>query len=170
MWDRNSVKRGGRLSHRPGRRLYASGNPAPLPRSRVMMLQAVAAAALNPSTRVPPRPRPLTPSDYALRYHNLAVTDYSQGLFDVVNITRYQNGPRGETTTEYSALIGAIKKILNVKHLANPFTFPAGDVMGPAEWFFPPGLRRAFNGKGSPAEIADVLRLAVRCGRIGQKT
>jgi hypothetical protein len=39
--------------------------------------------------------------------------------------------------------------------------------MDPMEFFYKMTIKRAFIGKGSPAEMRDTLRLAYRCGRIG---
>lgn len=113
----------------------------------------------------------MSPAEYTKQYHNLVVNDPRQKLFEVVNITRYQNGGREETNKEYWTLIGQLAKILGrkvEKHTA-PFYFPKDDVMNTVEQFYPNSIRRAFWGKASPDEMRDTLRLAYRCGRIGRK-
>jgi hypothetical protein len=114
------------------------------------------------------RGRRLSPTEYTREYHPLLVNDPRQGLFAAVQITRYQNGPRAETSAELDSLFGGLAKILKVKKVPNVFRFPTGDVMDPVTPYYRMGLRRVYNGKGSPAEMADAIRLAMRCGRIGK--
>ncbi|MBY0228640.1 MAG: hypothetical protein K2W96_05100 [Gemmataceae bacterium] len=113
-----------------------------------------------------------TASDYVRQYHDLAVTAVGPTgawVSDTVRITKYQV----VAADERSKLLNALKKALGLKYLPNlatttdSFQFPMGDVMGGVEWFYWQGIRRAFHFKASPAEMIDVLRLAVRCGRIG---
>ncbi|HOB61185.1 MAG TPA: hypothetical protein PKI41_03600 [Candidatus Competibacteraceae bacterium] len=117
--------------------------------------------------KLPTRLPKIKPSQYALGYHSLLISDQQQKLFTSVNITRYQNGTRSECEAERSTLLTAIAKILGVKHLQAAFNFPQSDVMDSTKTFYKPGINRAYRGKGSPSEIADVIRLAVRCERIG---
>lgn len=118
--------------------------------------------------RTTARIKRLTPTEYALEYHGLLINDTRQQLFSAVNITRYQNGPREQTSRERHLLKAAIAQILGVRKLPSVFHFPPNDILDSIEPFYCQGLRRAFGGKGSPAEMADALRLAVRCGRIGK--
>lgn len=111
-----------------------------------------------------------SPIEYAKRYHNLVIRDPAQKLNEIVNITRYQNGVRDHTTAERAALFNCLEKILKIGNLPPTFRFPVGDVMGCSEQFYKKGLERAYNGKGSPVEMEEALRLAYRCGRIGPKT
>lgn len=122
----------------------------------------------------PPKPRTqsnkISPSQYALNYHSLLINDPPQKLFSAVNITRYQNGTRAECETERNSLLSAVAKILGVKHLHSTFRFPQNDVIDSTKTFYKAGISRAYRGKGSPDEIADAIRLAWRCGRIGKGT
>ena len=119
-----------------------------------------------------PKPRvqssKISPSQYVLNYHSLLINDPQQKLATSVNITRYQNGTRAECETERNSLISAVTKILGAKHLHSTFRFPQDDVIDSTKPFYKVGIKRAYQGKGSPSEIADVIRLAWRCGRIGK--
>lgn len=115
-----------------------------------------------------PQSRRISPSQYAMTYHCLLINDPQQKLFESVNITRYQNGTRPACETERSSLLSALAKTLGVKHLPSTIRFPQGDVMDTTKPFYRQGINRAFRGKGSPDEIADAIRLAVRFGRIGK--
>ncbi|MFZ1326518.1 MAG: hypothetical protein WAT67_10975 [Candidatus Contendobacter sp.] len=116
----------------------------------------------------PARSSKISPSQYALGYHSLLINDLPQKLFASVNITRYQNGTRLECQQERDILKYHLKKILKVKLLQPAFYFPVDDGMDSTKPFYNLGINRAYGGKGSPSEIADVIRLAVRCERIGK--
>jgi hypothetical protein len=114
-----------------------------------------------------------TPIDFAWAYHELLVDDPRQGLYEIVNIQRYQAGFSPDTSGEMWGLLGALAKILglsNASQIPDSFTFPQADVLGLTQSWFLMSIRRAFCGKASPTEIRDVLRLAYRCGRIGPRT
>lgn len=113
----------------------------------------------------------ISPSDYVREYHHLSVQAFDatgRSVAETVSVTRYQH----RASTERDRLIAALKKELGLKALPglytnyNWFQFPAGDPLG-GENFYWQSIRRAFGFKGSPAEMRDVLRLAVRVGRIG---
>lgn len=118
--------------------------------------------------KAPARSGRISPSQYTMTYHCLPINDPQQVLFTSVNITRYQNGTRPACESERSSLLSAVAKIIGVKNLPSTFRFPQSDVMDTAKPFYRQGINRAYRGKGSPSEIADAIRLAVRCGRIGK--
>ena len=131
----------------------------------------------NPATQIshvashpkpPVRSKKISPSQYALNYHSLLINDPQQKLFAAVNITRYQNGTRAPCEAERNSLLSTVAKILGVKRLQTSFRFPQNDVIDSTKTFYKEGINRAYRGKGSPDEIADVIRLAVRCERIGK--
>jgi hypothetical protein len=133
----------------------------------------------GPATQTPhlvSRPKPrvqpgkISPSQYALNYHSLLINDPRQKLSASVNITRYQNGTRAECETERNGLLAAVAKILGAKRLHSIFRFHQDDAIDSTKTFYKAGLKRAYRGKGSPDEIADAIRLAWRCGRIGKGT
>src|SRR5262245_25757627 len=114
-----------------------------------------------------------TASDYVRSYHNMrvhAVGPKGDKFIENVQITRYQVSSGGEL----SQVKQCLKKILGLKSLPNftttseSFFFPSTDPIGIFEPFYWQSLRRAYGFKGSPGEIKDAIRLAVRCGRIGK--
>lgn len=112
------------------------------------------------------------PTDYLDRYHRLQVLDPQLKLSETVNVTNYFSGEGPDRDQEQWLLMDKLRQIVDSKLKALPrtFRFPAGDPsMNPIEPFYFWSVRRAFLGKGSPDEISDTLRLAVRAGRIGPK-
>ncbi|HEX4808155.1 MAG TPA: hypothetical protein VH325_04455 [Bryobacteraceae bacterium] len=112
------------------------------------------------------------PTDYLDRYHRLQISDSRLSLSETVNVTNYCSGEAPERSQEQWLLTDKLRQIIDAKLKALPsrFKFPSGDPsMDPNEPFYFMSLRRAFLGKGSPDEISDTLRLAVRAGRIGPK-
>jgi len=150
-------------------------------RSKIV-LQGISMSAHSPLPRGPatqsphlashPKPRvqsgKISPSQYALNYHSLLINDPRQKLSASVNITRYQNGTRAPCEAERNSLLSAVAKILGVKRLQTSFRFPQNDAIDSTKTFYKAGINRAFRGKGSPDEIADAIRLAWRCERIGK--
>jgi len=112
------------------------------------------------------------PTDYLDRYHRLQVSDSRLNLSETVDVTNYCSGEGPDRNQEQWMLMDAVRRIVDGKSKSLPmrFYFPAKDPgMDEKEPFFFRSLRRAFLGKGSPEEIIDTLRLAVRTGRIGPR-
>lgn len=114
----------------------------------------------------------ISPSDYMRQYHNICVRSVDPTgklMAATVHVTRYQIG----AYVERDRLIACIKKEFKLKNLPplhsnyEWFAFAPGDPIQTGEPFYFQSIRRAFGFKGSPAEIADTLRLACRMGRIG---
>lgn len=125
----------------------------------------------------------MNPREYVERYHSLRftnpvtslavggeVTEYGSGWGTEAHCNRAGIGPKAQK--EYAAFARALRALHhgNVnKPCGNWFRFDQRDVPGinAAEPFYTRGLIRAFNGKGSPDEITDALRLALATGRVG---
>jgi hypothetical protein len=111
-------------------------------------------------------------ADYVGAYHNLFVTAVNakrEKLTETVHVTRYQvraGGERSKLLNALAAVLG-LERPPSLSTAYDRFYFPKGDVIGSSEPFFWQSIRRAFGFKASPSEMRDVLRLAVRCGRIG---
>ncbi len=112
-----------------------------------------------------------TPSEYMREYHNLTVfakDATGKAVAGTAHVTKYQVSSSGER----DSLIHAIETVLGKKApkplntAYDSFIFPFGDVLNPKSFYWQ-SIRRAFGFKGSPEEMRDVLRLAVRLGRIG---
>lgn len=138
------------------------------PLSPIHRIDTTSAHRIVSHSAVRMRSTKISPSQYTLGYHSLLIHDPPQKLFASVNITRYQNGTRPECNQEKDLIKGSIKQILKIKYLPSSFRFPNDDVMDSTKPFYVAGINRAYSGKGSPSEIADAIRLAVRCGRIGK--
>lgn len=105
------------------------------------------------------------PTEFARRYHRMKIhMDFAPQYSGTVNITKYQNGSREDCNAEMETLKALIAKVLKRKP-DSIFCFPAGDMIPSSEAFYTKGIYRAYNGKGSPDEIIDVLRLACRFDR-----
>ena len=112
------------------------------------------------------------PTDYLDRYHRLQVTDARLNISETLNVTNYNSGDAPDRSQEQWILMDALRRIIDAKAKSLPakFYFPNGDpTMNPREVFFFQSIRRTFLGKGSPDEISDTLRLAIRAGRVGPK-
>jgi hypothetical protein len=116
----------------------------------------------------------MKPSEYVRQYHSFRVNTVGPTgvhLSGTVHITKYQVDGSGER----AKLLQCLKKLLGLKVLPNisttteAFYFTNDDYMDPVEPFYWQGLKRAFYFKASPAEMRDALRLAYRCGRIGNR-
>jgi len=112
--------------------------------------------------------------DYVSTYHTLPIHDPDQSITQTVYVQQYYsseaNDPnvRPRCKQEKRDLWNALKK-LKIELITKTFYFPETDVLGKnGEPFYKPGFDRVFAGRGSPAEIRDVLRLAFRAGRIGK--
>ncbi len=109
----------------------------------------------------------MTPSQYLDRYHNLAYTldDDSTG---VAHLSRYQSGDFGPCWNARGPILQGIARDLNhqpgyshVSAWALPASFTIEDAT-----LTQMGVLRAFMGKASPDELADVIWLAHRYGLI----
>ncbi|WP_426957209.1 hypothetical protein [Muricoccus radiodurans] len=112
-----------------------------------------------------------TPADFAARYHAIPIMDSRLGITTTIDLQNYWNGWSPERNTEYWRLLSLLAAKLKLKSGAavvaqsQPFYitgFP--DQVNPAEEWYVASLRRAYEGRGSPDEIADAVRLAVFCG------
>ena len=110
---------------------------------------------------------------YVSSYHTLPLNDKDLPAMQTVSVQRYyssesKDDTRARCKKEREALWGALVK-LKVELYSTTFYFPATDVLGKTEEpFYKNGYNRVFAGRGSPMEIRDVLRLAIRAGRIGK--
>ena len=109
----------------------------------------------------------MTPSQYLDRYHNLAyvLDDDSEGT---AHLSRYQSGASGAPWNARGAILEGIAQDLNrlpgQSHVSAwnlPTSFTIEDAALTRK-----GIVRAFMGKASPDELADVIWLAHRYGLI----
>ncbi|MBL8590658.1 MAG: hypothetical protein JNK46_19135 [Methylobacteriaceae bacterium] len=125
-----------------------------------------------------------TPKQFLDRYTDLFFFSPTLGIYDMTHITSYGSGwghdasanrPTGYLSQqEYN---GPFKRALRfaldpARHGDYGSVFRFGDASPlrdtfRGEPFYRNGVIRAFLGKGSPDEIADLIRLAIAIGRIG---
>jgi hypothetical protein len=123
----------------------------------------------------------MTPKQYLDRYTYLRFFSPFNNEQVLCPITGYGSGwgKRGDDANlggQCQTEIGYFVKAMRVAHHGNAnspcgarFTFsskPLG-LIPTTEEFFPETFTHAFNGKGSPDEITDTLRIAMAVGRIG---
>jgi hypothetical protein len=123
----------------------------------------------------------MTPKQYLDRYTYLAIkspldgTPLKCGLTGYGSGWHFRNGKSGAGATmqhEYALFRDALRKAHhgNAHTPCGPqfyFSAPPLAQLEPNEDFYAESLVRAYEGKGSPDEIADALRLAIAVGRIG---
>jgi len=109
----------------------------------------------------------MSPFEYLDRYHKLQVVDQKLGLAANVNITKYISGWTHDNMGEYMAVLSSIAVFHKLKGPSLvPDRFAIDDSrMHSWETFYKASVRRTFEGRGSPDDITDTLRLAVWGGR-----
>jgi hypothetical protein len=129
----------------------------------------------------------MTPAAYVELYHDLVFDDPRTGQRTAAEVGGYGSGWGPEQgcnrktqgplcSIEFNQFYTPALRMLHhgnaLTPCGNPFYFrqkPLGNV-SPDEEFYVGALIRAFNGKGSPDEITDALRLALAIGRVGTTT
>jgi hypothetical protein len=111
----------------------------------------------------------MTPDQYVDTYHKLSIDDTRLGLTGTVKIERYVSGWAQEDVTAATNLLHAVAlKCCRLKRgnadLPPTFTIRYDSRVDQNEEFYCAGIRRAFCGRGSPAEIKNAIRLAVLAG------
>lgn len=103
----------------------------------------------------------MTPSKYVQSYHSLEVDDSRMGLHFTANIWMYVSGWNSYTNAEYTHLMQAIAGLMKIKtKVPDIFYIENHPMFDPTEPFYKGSARRAFAGRGSPADIRDAARLA----------
>lgn len=105
----------------------------------------------------------MTPFEYLDRYHSLQVIDGRLDIHAVVDIKNYISGWQGNQMQEYGNVLEPVAKYFHLKGWAAvPEKFWICDgTMDCNEAFYRASVRRTFEGRGSPDDMADTLRLAV---------
>jgi hypothetical protein len=129
----------------------------------------------------------MSPARYVELYHDLAFDDPRTGAPTACEVSGYGSGwgPEAgcnrkslgpDVATEFNQYFTPALRKLHHGNAQTPcgaqFSFRQRTLtnISADEDFFAASLTRAFNGKGSPDEITDTLRLALAVGRIGAGT
>lgn len=134
------------------------------------------------------------PKEYARSYHAIDVQDSRLGLDTKLNITNYISGWKAGNQEQYFRQLDLLvpllgddyrvkdRNALNIKYVPVYFSPPSDgirlqqalkarpglkamwDRINPLEEFYMPSLRRAYEGRASPHEFKDAVRLAIATG------